>query len=164
MEAVSFITLVYHLPSAILLPVFNLAFYTVVISHWHNGNSDGSWTLWQGSKTSTWRTTNGNAMQITEENSVCMRTDDGWLLSSFFHCVKISCIQACSLYPLVFAARIFHSGDYLAELHYHVCTDTLGPPNLVNSEYRKLCPLDIWSNKVSQTFNAYQVGENSTIT
>lgn len=37
---------------------------------------------------------NQNAMQITEGNGVCMRADDGWLLSSF-HCVKISCIQAC---------------------------------------------------------------------
>lgn len=41
---------------------------------------------------STRRTTNGNVMQITEGKGVCLRTDDGWLLSSSFHCVKISCI------------------------------------------------------------------------
>lgn len=35
-----------------------------------------------------------------------------------------------------------HSGDYLAELRYHVCAVTLGPPNLVNSSFRKLRPLD----------------------
>lgn len=55
---------------------------------------------------STGRSTNGNAMQITEGNSVCTRTDDGWLLFSSFHCVKILCIPACSLCALVFAARI----------------------------------------------------------
>lgn len=63
--------------------------------------------------------------------------------------------------PTGLCCQNLHSGDYLTELYYHICTDTLGPSNLVNSKLRKLCPLDRRPNLASQTFNAYHVGEAS---
>lgn len=68
------------------------------------------------------------------------RTDDGWLLSSSFQCVNIMFTQVL-ITRFHLWRQDLHNGDYLSELQYHGCVDTLGPPNLVIPHLRSFALL-----------------------